>query len=112
MTDQPQINRRTFLGETMAATALSGLRVNSELQGAGTQKKYQLFWGDLHNHNAVGYAKGSLERSIDLAQEHLDFFAFTGHASWHSMLHCNQDASTGWTRNSWLVSMTTLDRRS
>ena len=85
MTDQPQINRRTFLGETMAATALSGLRVNSQLQGAGTQKKYQLFWGDLHNHNAVGYAKGSLERSIDLAQEHLDFFAFTGHASWHDM---------------------------
>ena len=40
--------------------------------------RYQLFWGDLHNHNAVGYAKGSLERSIDIAREHLDFFAFTG----------------------------------
>ena len=48
-------------------------------------KKYKLFWGDLHNHNAVGYAKGSLERSIDVAREHLDFFAFTGHASWHDM---------------------------
>ena len=48
-------------------------------------KKYQLFWGDLHNHNAVGYAKGSLERSIEIAREHLDFFAFTGHASWHDM---------------------------
>ena len=44
-----------------------------------------LFWGDLHNHNAVGYAKGSLARSIDLARGHLDFFAFTGHASWHDM---------------------------
>ncbi len=44
-----------------------------------------LYFGDLHNHNAVGYAKGSLERSIDLAREHLDFFAFTGHASWHDM---------------------------
>ena len=48
-------------------------------------EKYQLFWGDLHNHNAVGYAKGSLERSIEIAREHLDFFAFTGHASWHDM---------------------------
>ncbi|MBD3308500.1 DUF3604 domain-containing protein [candidate division KSB3 bacterium] len=47
--------------------------------------QYQLFWGDVHNHNAVGYAKGSLERSIDIAREHLDFFAFTGHASWHDM---------------------------
>ncbi len=49
--------------------------------GSGTK----LYFGDLHNHNAVGYAKGSLERSIDLAREHLDFFAFTGHASWHDM---------------------------
>ncbi|MDA1015152.1 MAG: DUF3604 domain-containing protein [Planctomycetota bacterium] len=44
-----------------------------------------LYWGDLHNHNAVGYAKGSLARSIDLARGHLDFFAFTGHAAWHDM---------------------------
>ena len=47
--------------------------------------RYRLYWGDLHNHNAVGYAKGSLARSIDIAREHLDFFAFTGHASWHDM---------------------------
>jgi len=49
------------------------------------QNHYHLFWGDLHNHNAVGYGKGSLKRSIDVAREHLDFFAFTGHASWHDM---------------------------
>ena len=47
--------------------------------------RYQLYWGDLHNHNAVGYARGSLARSIEVAREHLDFFAFTGHASWHDM---------------------------
>jgi len=49
---------------------------------------YQLLWGDLHNHCSVGlfhYAKGSLERSIDIARSHLDFFAFTGHAHWHDM---------------------------
>ncbi len=50
-----------------------------------SEKELKLFWGDLHNHNAVGYAKGSLERSIDIAQEHLDFFAFTGQASWHDI---------------------------
>ena len=47
--------------------------------------RYKLYWGDLHNHNAVGYAKGSLARSIGIAREHLHFFAFTGHASWHDM---------------------------
>lgn len=53
--------------------------------GTGLGKSYNLYWGDIHNHNAVGYAQGSLERSIDVAREHLDFFSFTGHASWHDM---------------------------
>jgi hypothetical protein len=44
-----------------------------------------LYWGDLHNHNAVGYGQGSLERSIEIAKEHLDFYAFTGHGGWHDM---------------------------
>lgn len=47
---------------------------------------YQILFGDIHNHNALGYGVGSLERSIDVAQTHLDFFAFTGHASWHDMV--------------------------
>jgi hypothetical protein len=50
--------------------------------------EYRVYWGDLHNHNTVGlyhYTKGTLERSIDIAQSHLDFFAFTGHAQWHDM---------------------------
>ena len=46
---------------------------------------YSLLWGDLHNHNAVGYARGSLKRAIDVATEHLDFFSFTGHAQWHDI---------------------------
>jgi len=58
--------------------------------------KYQLYWGDLHNHNAVGYAKGSLERSIEIAQEHLDFFAFTGHAWWHDMPKMPDDRHMKW----------------
>lgn len=44
-----------------------------------------ILFGDIHNHNAYGYGVGSLERSIDIARTHLDFFAFTGHSSWHDM---------------------------
>lgn len=44
------------------------------------------FFGDIHNHNAMGYGLGSIERSIDIARSHLDFFAFTGHSSWHDMV--------------------------
>jgi hypothetical protein len=57
-----------------------------------------LYWGDIHNHNAVGYAKGTLERSIDLAREHLDFFAFTGHASWHDIPRMPGDRHEKWLR--------------
>jgi hypothetical protein len=50
-----------------------------------TDSNETLFFGDIHNHNALGYGLGSLERSIDIAQTHLDFFAFTGHSSWHDI---------------------------
>ncbi len=44
------------------------------------------FWGDLHNHNEVGYGKGSLERSYALARgAMLDVYAFTPHAWWHDL---------------------------
>jgi len=49
------------------------------------RQDYHLLWGDLHNHNAIGYAEGSLERSIEIARSHLDFFAFTAHACWHDI---------------------------
>ena len=49
------------------------------------QNHLQLYFGDIHNHNALGYGLGSLERSIDIARTHLDFFAFTGHSSWHDI---------------------------
>jgi len=66
-----------------------------------------LFWGDLHNHNAVGYAKGSLERTYDIAREHLDFLAFTPHAQWHDMPKMPNNAHMKWvngfavTRKQW-----------
>ncbi len=52
--------------------------------------KYNIAFGDIHNHNGHGYAKGSIERSLDIARSHLDFYAFTGHASWHD-LHPERD---------------------
>lgn len=58
--------------------------------------RYKLYWGDLHNHNAVGYAKGSLARSIEIAREHLDFFAFTGHAHWHDMPQMPKNQHMHW----------------
>jgi len=47
--------------------------------------RYRILYGDIHNHNAHGYGVGSIERSLDIARTHLDFFAFTGHSSWHDM---------------------------
>lgn len=46
---------------------------------------YKTYWGDLHNHNHIGYAQGSLRRTFEVARNHLDFFAFTPHAHWHDI---------------------------
>ncbi|MGH8020301.1 MAG: DUF3604 domain-containing protein [Opitutaceae bacterium] len=59
----------------------------------------KLMWGDFHNHCSVGlfhHAKGSLERAIDNARCHLDFFAFTGHSQWHDMPKMVNDAHLKW----------------
>ncbi len=42
----------------------------------------QIYWGDIHNHNEIGYGKGSLERSFAIAENSLDFYAFTPHTWW------------------------------
>ena len=46
---------------------------------------FRILYGDIHNHNAHGYGVGSIERSLEVARSHLDFFSFTGHSSWHDM---------------------------
>ena len=91
-------DRRKFIGSTLATPLVGFARPQSIAQAAAQDEntRYQLYWGDLHNHNAVGYAKGSLERSIDIAREHLDFFAFTGHASWHDMPKMPGDRHMKW----------------
>ena len=93
-----EVSRRAFIGSSLAAPLLGFARPSSRAQAAPGDEgaRYQLYWGDLHNHNAVGYAKGSLNRSIELAREHLDFFAFTGHASWHDMPKMPGDRHMKW----------------
>lgn len=92
------LTRRQFVGTSLAASLLAAARAQSQARDGDGGAKYQLFWGDLHNHNAVGYAKGSLPRSIDNARQHLDFFAFTGHASWHDMPKMPGDRHMKWVR--------------
>ncbi|MHC4994075.1 MAG: DUF3604 domain-containing protein [Planctomycetota bacterium] len=92
------ITRRGFVGGSLVAPLLGAVRPRSRaLASEGDEGSgYQLYWGDLHNHNAVGYAKGTLERSIEIAQEHLDFFAFTGHAWWHDLPRMPGDRHMKW----------------
>jgi hypothetical protein len=56
----------------------------------------QLYWGDLHYHTAVGYAQGSLRRSFEIAREHLDFVAHTGHSQWPDMPEMPQQRHMKW----------------
>ena len=47
--------------------------------------KNNFYWGDLHNHNEIGYGEGTVERSFRIAQNSLDFYGFTPHAFWSDM---------------------------
>lgn len=58
--------------------------------------KYNTYWGDLHNHNAVGYAQGTLRRSFEIARNHLDFFAFTPHACWPDICTYSEGIEKNW----------------
>lgn len=51
-------------------------------QKSTSMDQYTTYFGDLHNHNHVGYAQGTLRRTYEIARNHLDFFAFTPHAYW------------------------------
>jgi len=57
----------------------------SPREGEDQNDGYRVYFGDLHNHGAVGYARGSLERMFEIARNHLDFFACTPHGYWHDI---------------------------
>jgi hypothetical protein len=113
MSNRRDITRRHFLkGTTLAGMSVCSAPVrasegNALLRhyeqadsdaGASPTSKMNLYWGDIHNHNAVGYAKGSLERAYDIARSHLDFFCFTGHSQWHDMPTMPQNKHLKWVR--------------
>ena len=74
------LTRRQLLSHS---TSL-GVAAASGFQNAGGPE-YQVYFGDLHNHNNIGYAAGSLGRTFEIARNHLDFFAFTPHGWWNDI---------------------------
>jgi hypothetical protein len=56
----------------------------------------QVYFGDLHNHSEVGYARGSLERAFEIARNHLDFLGFTPHGYWHDISHYENNIEKKW----------------
>ncbi len=98
------MDRRSFLRSSAAAGAGVALGMGAPAaraaSGAGGDQTpgKNIYWGDIHNHNAVGYAKGSLERAYDIARSHLDFFCFTGHSQWHDRPEMPQDKHMKWVR--------------
>jgi hypothetical protein len=84
------IDRNKFLA-FVSAVLLTGCQTNTLQEidpgtdlgtNPGPDQK-NLYWGDIHNHNNFGYARGSIERAYDIAQSHLDFYCFTPHSQWH-----------------------------
>jgi len=105
------MTRREFLKVSAAGSLLSpvygahvrasennALRRHYEPKRFGHPKvgKYQVYFGDLHNHSEVGYARGSLERAFEIAREHLDFFAFTPHGYWHDISTYENNIEKKW----------------
>jgi len=98
------ISRRDFLKAStagslsLASLGCSGLSNKSVNKSpAHTDAgKYNIYFGDLHNHNSVGYARGSLRRTFEIAREHLDFFAFTPHGYWHDISHYENNIEKKW----------------
>ncbi|MHC4298217.1 MAG: DUF3604 domain-containing protein [Planctomycetota bacterium] len=104
MLSEDRTNRRRFLKDSATAGAAMALGAGAPTiqSAAGSDQTrssaMNLYWGDLHNHGAVGYAKGSLDRAYDIAQSHLDFFCYTAHSQWHDMPKMPQDKHLKWVR--------------
>ena len=70
---QPFSRRRLLQSAALASAAPAS---------AENPPRWRTCFGDLHNHNDIGYAQGTLTRTFEIARNHLDFFAFTPHAYW------------------------------
>jgi len=56
------------------------------------------YWGDIHNHNEMGIARGSLERALDIARRHLDFWVIVphGHQQGMHLMPSAWQSTVGW----------------
>ena len=96
------LSRRTIL--KMSSLPFFGFSKNNIFNSnniIGNQKEslsgdLNIYWGDIHNHGNVGYAKGSLERAFEIAESHLDFYAFTPHSQWHDMPMMESNKHMNW----------------
>jgi len=100
---KPSITRRQFLkNSTASSLSLAAVGCSELPQKLARQSRnqqiadYRVYFGDLHNHNEVGYAQGSLGRTFEIAREHLDFFAFTPHGYWHDIGHYENNIENKW----------------
>jgi hypothetical protein len=90
------ISRRDWITGSVSS-GLAAASAQRHARSAETSEiTYHTFWGDLHNHNNIGYAQGSLRRTFEIARNHLDFFAFTPHAHWHDMGHYVNNIENKW----------------
>ncbi len=80
------MNRRTFLQSGAGVSGLAALHIPFAKKAKKKKaNKYNLYWGDLHCHCNISYARGSLEDALDAAEQQLDFCAAVGHSSWHDI---------------------------
>jgi hypothetical protein len=92
------ITRRQWLSAS-AASGMAGCLTSPASEASRGQQppdRYQVYFGDLHNHNSVGYAQGSLQRTFEIARNHLDFFAFTPHGWWPDIGHYENNIEKKW----------------
>lgn len=107
MHNEDKLSKRVFFKRSILLSISAAIILNTLISGCNKMVKKEnqnqisqknIYWGDIHNHNAVDYARGSLERSYDIARSHLDIFCFTGHSQWHDMPIMPQDKHQKWIR--------------
>lgn len=105
LSQSKSLSRRQFLAGVAGAGAAFGLTsciTEEKANAANIENKHvkccgkNIYWGDIHNHNDVGYAKGSLERSYEIARDSLDFFCCTAQTQWHDMPQMPQNKHMKW----------------
>ena len=92
------ITRRRWMARSAAAAGAAWLAegVAPAAEDDAPEHGDRVYFGDLHNHSNVGYARGSMERAFEIAREHLDFFAFTPHGYWHDIGHYENHIENKW----------------